>query len=202
MNKLITFIIFISVIIFAIYFELDNALFNLIVEKKSKYSWLIFIILATISTVLFVPGSIIGIVGGLAFGTYLGTVLVVISATFGSVISFMISRYFGDIKFLKSSKHFKNMDEYVVKHGIDILIITRLFPIFPFNVQNYYYGLTSISLIKYTIITFITLIPGTFIYVYFANRIYYDSSNFAIYILILSTILCILYFISKKLYKK
>ncbi|NLK42809.1 MAG: TVP38/TMEM64 family protein, partial [Tissierellia bacterium] len=45
-----------------------------------------------------------------------------------------------------------------------VLMITRLLPIFPFNLQNFAYGITNISTMKYTVGTFLFMIPGIFIF--------------------------------------
>ncbi len=197
MTKVLGIIILAILITIAIVVDIDINVVILSLQQNKLAGALGFVVLATIATILFIPGSLIGIVGGLVFGAYFGTLLVVIGATLGSICSFLISRYYSDVEWLKTSKHYQKMDQFVSNNGTDILVITRLFPIFPFNIQNYYYGLTSISLKKYSIITFITLIPGTFIYVYFANRIYYNNENFTWYFLAFSLILVILYVITK-----
>ena len=40
----------------------------------------------------------------------------------------------------------------------------RLLPIAPYNVINYLSGLTEISFIKYSMATFLGIIPGTFVF--------------------------------------
>ena len=59
------------------------------------------------------------------------------------------------------------IDKAVAKQGWKIVFLTRLSPIFPFNFQNYAYGLTSVTFWHYTLATWIGMIPGTFLYVYF-----------------------------------
>ena len=45
-----------------------------------------------------------------------------------------------------------------------ILMITRLVPVFPYNLQNFAYGVTDISFAAYSIGSFIFMIPGTAMY--------------------------------------
>lgn len=171
---------------------------------NDQISVVMFLAVSIIATILFIPGSIIGIIGGIVFGPVLGTLLVVVSATIGSIFSFMLSRYFSQFKLIKKihqSKKFKKMDEFIRKNSTDVLVVTRLLPLFPFSIQNYYYGLTNISIVKFSIITFITIIPGTFLYCYFAARVYYDNENILIYLIVFSLILIVLYFVSKKVVK-
>jgi uncharacterized membrane protein YdjX (TVP38/TMEM64 family) len=53
------------------------------------------------------------------------------------------------------------MDRAVARHGFRIVMITRLVPIFPFNLQNYAYGLTSIRFGSYAVTSFLCMLPGT-----------------------------------------
>jgi uncharacterized membrane protein YdjX (TVP38/TMEM64 family) len=53
------------------------------------------------------------------------------------------------------------IDEAVAEHGWYILAFTRLVPIFPFNLQNYAYGLTRIGFLTYLVVTAVFMIPGT-----------------------------------------
>jgi uncharacterized membrane protein YdjX (TVP38/TMEM64 family) len=55
----------------------------------------------------------------------------------------------------------ERMDRAVARHGFRIVMITRLVPIFPFNLQNYAYGLTSISFGAYAVTSFLCMLPGT-----------------------------------------
>ncbi len=204
MEKMLSKIILLFVvslsIYFAIFFDIDIDLVITEFKSRGSFAVLLFVFFAVFATVLFIPGSIIGIVGGIVFGPYLGTLLVVISATFGSVISFLISRYFYNSRiviYIKNIDSYKKIDKFTTKNSTDLLVITRLLPIFPFNLQNYYYGFTTISIKKYSVVTFFTLIPGTFIYCFFASKIYYDSQSVILYVLGFSTIIIVLYFITK-----
>ena len=50
------------------------------------------------------------------------------------------------------------------KNEVFILMITRLVPLFPFNLQNFAYGVTDMSLSTYSIFTFIFILPGSAMY--------------------------------------
>src|SRR5260370_20215116 len=50
------------------------------------------------------------------------------------------------------------MDRAVARHGWRIVMITRLVPIFPFNLQNYAYGLTSITFRAYLVTSFVCML--------------------------------------------
>lgn len=46
------------------------------------------------------------------------------------------------------------------------LAVTRLVPLFPFNVQNFAYGVTDMPLPVYALGTFAFIVPGTALYAY------------------------------------
>jgi uncharacterized membrane protein YdjX (TVP38/TMEM64 family) len=77
---------------------------------------------------------------------------------------------------------FKKIDEGIRKNGVSFLILTRLVPAFPYNVQNYIYGLTPIGLAKYALVSFIAMAPGAFIYAYMAGAIVRDGISFRLLI--------------------
>ena len=41
-----------------------------------------------------------------------------------------------------------------------LLMVTRLLPVFPYNLQNFAYGITDVGLLPYTIYTFVFMFPG------------------------------------------
>lgn len=46
------------------------------------------------------------------------------------------------------------------KSDIIVLMITRMVPLFPYNLQNFAYGITDIGFWKYSIFTFVFMLPG------------------------------------------
>lgn len=122
-----------------------------------------------LATVLLVPVSVLTIVAGLAFGLGWGFVLVVISATIGATLAFLVSRYLvhDHVRILVETRpRFKAVNEAVSKDGWKIVALLRLSPLVPFNLQNYFYGVTDIKLLHYVPATFVGIMPGTLLYVY------------------------------------
>ncbi|MDW1501531.1 TVP38/TMEM64 family protein, partial [Vibrio sp. YT-19(2023)] len=65
----------------------------------------------------------------------------------------------------------KKIDDGVAANGTSFLILTRLVPVFPFSLQNYAYGLTSLNLGTYALVSLLTMAPGAFIFAYMAGDI-------------------------------
>lgn len=138
---------------------------------RNNYILSIFLYLAfTIigSSILALPGVTFAIVASGLFGPWIGSLYCLIGTTIGSVLSFLLSRYLLKDSIEELVK--KNDRLYTIVFQTDskkemlILMITRLLPIFPFNLQNYAYGITNISIAKYTIGTFLFMIPGIIIF--------------------------------------
>ena len=132
-----------------------------------------FILIYNLATVLFVPGLILTLGGGVLFGLGFGTVYVFIAATLGATIAFWIGRNFARdwvTEKMASYPKFGAIDAAVAKNGFKIVLLTRLSPLFPFNVLNYAFGITQVSLKDYVLAS-IGMIPGTILYVYIGSLI-------------------------------
>lgn len=112
------------------------------------------------------------IAGGIVFGPLLGTLLSLIAATLASSCSFLLARWLGRdllLKYVGHSHTFQAIEKGIARNGIDFLILTRLIPLFPYNIQNYAYGLTTIAFWPYTLISALTTLPGIVIYTVMAS---------------------------------
>ena len=117
-----------------------------------------------LAVVFFVPGLPITVLGGVAFGPLWGTFYVWIAATIGAGLAFLVARYGvrGTVEcWVQASPRIAKMDGQVAEHGWRIVMLTRLVPIFPFNLQNYAYGITRIGFWPYAITSSICMLPGT-----------------------------------------
>lgn len=130
---------------------------------------LIFILLYAVATVAFLPGTPLSLLAGLVFGPVLGTLWIVIGATIGATLAFLVGRYAArDLVagWTANNERIRKLDEGVEKQGWRMLLITRLVPLFPFNLQNYAYGLTKIGLLTYVGLTAVCIIPGAAVYAF------------------------------------
>ncbi|MHC5742744.1 MAG: TVP38/TMEM64 family protein [Nostoc sp.] len=130
-----------------------------------------YIVIFNLATLLFIPGSLLTLKGGCLFGVFWGSIYVLIAATIGATLAFLIGRYLSrDWVSRQIEKHpkFKAIDLAVAKEGWKIVLLTRLSPIFPFNLLNYAFGVTQVSLKDYILGSF-GIIPGTVMYVYIGS---------------------------------
>jgi uncharacterized membrane protein YdjX (TVP38/TMEM64 family) len=133
-----------------------------------------FIIIYNLATILFVPGSLLTLGAGVVFGVFWGSIYVSIGSVIGATFAFLIGRYFARdwvAKKLENHEQFKAIDQAVGQEGWKIVGLTRLSPIFPFNLLNYAFGLTNVSLKDYFLASWIGMLPGTILYVYVGSLI-------------------------------
>jgi uncharacterized membrane protein YdjX (TVP38/TMEM64 family) len=130
-----------------------------------------FIALYLLATVAFFPGSILTLGAGVVFGVGLGSLYVFIGATLGATAAFLVGRYLARgwvSQKIAGNRKFRAIDEAVGREGFKIVLLTRLSPVFPFNLLNYAYGVTGVSLKDYVLAS-IGMIPGTIMYVYIGS---------------------------------
>jgi uncharacterized membrane protein YdjX (TVP38/TMEM64 family) len=130
---------------------------------------IVFIAIYVVATVAFLPGAPLSLLAGLVFGPVFGTMWAVIGATIGATLSFLVGRYAarGLVEgWTANNERVKRLDEGVERQGWRMLLITRLVPVFPFNLQNYAYGITRIGLGTYVLLTAVCIIPGAAVYTF------------------------------------
>jgi uncharacterized membrane protein YdjX (TVP38/TMEM64 family) len=143
--------------------------FNYWVADLGIWGVLLFILVYVLATVLFFPASILTIGAGFIFGVLLGTVVVSIAATAGAALAFLIARYLARDQIerhVANNPRFKRIDRAIGERGAKLVFLLRLSPLIPFNVSNYFYGLTAVKFWPYVLASWIGMLPGTLLYVY------------------------------------
>jgi uncharacterized membrane protein YdjX (TVP38/TMEM64 family) len=126
------------------------------------------------AALLFLPGSILTLGAGFAFGVAAGTASVSIGSTAGAALAFLsgrtLARSFIESK-VSGNPKFLAIDRAVGREGFKIVLLTRLSPVFPFNLLNYAFGLTKVSFRDYVLASWIGMLPGTLMYVYLGSAV-------------------------------
>jgi uncharacterized membrane protein YdjX (TVP38/TMEM64 family) len=115
---------------------------------------------------LSVPGAIwLTIAGGFIFGPIAATLYIVVAATIGATIIFLIARYvLGDMLRAKAGPALQKMEAGFQANALSYLLVLRLVPLFPFFLVNLVPAFLGVPLRTFIIGTFIGIIPGTFVY--------------------------------------
>jgi uncharacterized membrane protein YdjX (TVP38/TMEM64 family) len=143
--------------------------FNDSVGQMGVAGIFIFIAVYAVATVLLAPGSVLTIGAGFAFGLWKGFLAVSAGATVGASLAFLVARFIARNKIesvAQRHEKFRKIDNAIGKQGAKLIFLLRLSPVIPFNLSNYFYGLTSVGFWPYVLASWIGMMPGTFLYVY------------------------------------
>ncbi len=127
---------------------------------------LIFVAAYATMVTLSVPGSVwLTIAGGFLFGTVASTLLVVCSASLGSVAIFLTARYaLGEYLRARAGPTIRRMEAGFRQDAFSYLLFLRLIPLFPFWLVNLVPAFLGVPLRTYVLATVIGIIPGSFVY--------------------------------------
>ncbi len=129
----------------------------------------VFVAVYALATVAMVPGSLLTLAAGAVYGVANGTALVMVGATLGANLAFLVSRYLARPAVesrLRKRPGLATMEAAVAQRGLRVVFLLRLSPLFPFNLLNYALGLTSIRARDY-LLACAGMLPGTLLYVYY-----------------------------------
>ena len=180
-----------------------------IVQNNLPLAILLYMVLTVVGcVVLALPGVTFAILAGLLFGPVIGTICCSLATTIGAVLAFIAGRFF-----LKDSIGPVVAKNRILKkwlfddtgcNELFVLMITRLVPVFPFNLQNFAYGITDIRFSTYAIGSLIFMLPGTAMYTVGTAGLA-DKENRLLYIgiaVVLAVVVTIIGIILKKCYLK
>ena len=125
-----------------------------------------FVCIYILIVLLILPASWLSLLSGFLYGSYLGSLIVFISASIGASVAFFLSKSFFSKKlknFISRYPKLSVMEKVVEKGGLKLIFLARLSPIFPFSILNYFFGLNNIKFRDFTL-GLIGIIPGTFLY--------------------------------------
>jgi uncharacterized membrane protein YdjX (TVP38/TMEM64 family) len=133
---------------------------------------LVYAIAFTIAAVCLVPGSILTVGAGMAYGLVGGTLIASPASAIAATAAFVVSRTVARRRVARwAARHPRvaALDAVIGDHGLKLVILIRLSPLFPFNVLNYALGLTRVRLRDYVLGSFIGMLPVTVLYVYLGS---------------------------------
>lgn len=135
---------------------------------------LAFALIYVLAVVAVVPASAMTVLAGALFGSVTGVILVSVSSTVGASLSFLISRHFARdaaARWLEHNATFKRIDRLTAERGAIVVALTRLVPLFPFNLLNYGFGLTRVRFWTYVLWSWLCMLPATVLYVAGADAV-------------------------------
>lgn len=158
------------------YFTLDTLKEN----REALKSWVhsnkteaiaVFVVTYIVVAAASLPvGAILSITGGFLFGSVFGAGWIVLGATIGATILFLIARSsLGEPLRRRFGPSIKSMEEGFNKNAFSYLLILRLVPLFPFWLVNLAPAFLGVSLATFVITTALGIIPGAFVFASIGN---------------------------------
>jgi len=155
-----------AVVLSLIYVPFGNILQS--VRHQGAWGPPLLALVYVVTCLLFIPGSILNMAGGFFFGVARGTLSTLLGGILGATAAFLVGRTLARgwvQRVMAGRRRFQAINRAVDREGFKIVLLTRLSPIYPFNLLNYAFGLTKVSLRDYVVATFLGIIPSTVMYV-------------------------------------
>ncbi|MEW5249859.1 TVP38/TMEM64 family protein [Microbulbifer sp. 2201CG32-9] len=157
-----------------LYFDLDDQLVTLLqwLDGQGWHASLLFVLIMAAAIVCLAPGVVFTMGAGFVFGVIKGTIFVLAGTVLGATIAFLIARYCigpRPSRWLLSHVKPPNLGEIMRDEGWRLIMLTRLVPLFPFKLSNYFFGLTPVRLWDFVLGNLIGIIPLTVHNVYIGS---------------------------------
>ena len=112
------------------------------------------------------PGAVwLTIGGGFLFGTVATSLYVVVAATLGATLVFLLARYvFREAWERRAGAAVRRMESGFRENAFSYMLVLRLVPLFPFWLVNLVPAFLGIGLTTYVVTTFLGIIPGAVVY--------------------------------------
>ena len=128
----------------------------------------LYVAIYAVATVLLAPGALLTIAGGFAFGLW-GLPVVLVAAATGASLAFLVARHVARDhvrRMLETRRNLAAIDRAIAAEGWRIVLLFRLSPLIPFNLQNYLFGVTAVPFRHYLAATIVGIAPATTLFVY------------------------------------
>jgi uncharacterized membrane protein YdjX (TVP38/TMEM64 family) len=137
----------------------------------------VYMLLYAVGPSFLVPGAVMTIAGGLAFGTTWGSVYSLIGADVGAIVAFGAGRFLGK-SFVEGivGQRFETMLKRIARNGFHIILYLRMVPVIPYNALNLLAGASPITFNDYFWASMIGMIPGTILFAFLGDALWHPMS--------------------------
>src|SRR5260370_4862973 len=155
----------------------DPALMKSEVVRWGAWGPIVYMLAYAVGPSFLVPGAVMTIAGGLAFGTAWGSAYSLIGGDAGALIAFAAGRFFGK-SFVEQivGERFQSTLHKIAKHGVQIIFYLRMVPVIPYNALNLLAGASPIAFLRYLFATMIGMVPGTILFAFLGDALWHPLS--------------------------
>ena len=113
----------------------------------------------------FPAASLLSLIGGFLYGTWIGGIGIIIGGTIGSFIVFLVTKsFFHDFISKKLLNKYKFVYNYFQKNDLELMLLIRLIPGIPFFAQNLILAGLGAKKLKFFFTTLLGLSPWAIIF--------------------------------------
>ncbi len=118
------------------------------------------------------PAFLLTFANGLAFGTFWGGMLSLVSASLAAAISFGLARVLGrpPVELLIGRAGLASADRWFLRWGAHAVLVARLVPVVSFDAISFAAGLTRMRFSGFMAATIVGMSPATFVYAYLGGH--------------------------------
>ncbi len=159
---------------YARYPALNSENLDLFIRGFGPWALLVFALAYLVASPIPFMAPILSATGGLLFGPIPGALLAILVAAATSLVPFMISRHLGRDWVESKLKGTRIDDVYRKLHsgnGFFFILMLRLVPVMPWEVQNYVAGVTRVAIPTYLLATILGSAPLTICLAILGNAI-------------------------------
>lgn len=138
------------------------------IDQHAFLGGLLFVGMFILTALALLPGLPLTLASGAVFGSLMGVIWVSVGSLLGAVSAYLLARFLARESIsrrLRRHDLFCRIERWTDEQGAVICALTRLFPIFPYGILNYAFGLTQVSFWTYVFWTWICMLPGTIVFV-------------------------------------
>jgi uncharacterized membrane protein YdjX (TVP38/TMEM64 family) len=133
---------------------------------------LIFVAVYVVAEVALIPGSLLTMAAGFAYGPTGGILVASPASVLAATAAFLLGRTVLRSWIRKktaAAPTLRAIDRAIGRNSFKLILLLRLSPLIPFNVLNYALGLSDANLGRYVVASLVGMLPGTFLYVYLGS---------------------------------
>jgi len=129
-------------------------------------SFLLFIVIYCFLIICNFPAaSLLSLIGGFLYGTWIGGIGIIIGGTIGSFTVFLVAKsFFHDFISKKLLNKYKFVYNYFQKNDLELMLLIRLIPAIPFFAQNLILAGLGAEKLKFFYTTLLGLFPWAIIF--------------------------------------
>jgi uncharacterized membrane protein YdjX (TVP38/TMEM64 family) len=137
------------------------------VDEHFVVTLAVFVLTYVAAVALSLPvGAGLSLIAGALFGRWVGTAAVSVASTTGATLAFLGTRFlFRDLVERRFGARLRPIQDGIERDGAYYLLTLRLVPLFPFFLVNLAMGLTRIRPLTFVWVSWLGMLPATFLYV-------------------------------------